>query len=111
MYENLILTIKLCSIIAGMALINTILGCLQAGTAGDWSWKKFIFGILKAICLIVCIGGFCVILTVVPEVFTEAGIEVSEEMITVVQVFIVLGATIKKYATDVYDKIMEILNS
>ena len=108
---NLEITLKLSAILAGMALINIILGAVQGGTAGDWSWKKFFNGILKAIVLTACMAGFCVLLEYLPQVFAEAGIEIPDDLVTVVQVFAVLGATIKKYASDVFAKITEILNS
>lgn len=108
---NLTVILKLCGILAGTALINIILGCLINGMADNWDWRKFFYGIIKALVLTVCIAGFCVILTYIPDVFTQAGLDIPEELITVLQLFTVLGTTIKKYALDVYEKLQEILNT
>ena len=89
--------------------LNIFLGVIQSGIT-SFDWKKLLRGIGKALAVSIGIFWLCAILTYLPSVFALAGIEVSEEVVTVSQLFVILGTSIIGYLKQCIEKMQVISN-
>lgn len=107
--EDVLTMAMLLGCLGGLEVLNIVLGAVMAGLSQDWSWKKFLNGVINAILVALCLLVFCVILDVLPMILGRVGIVVPEDLITMAQVLAVVGVAIKKYASDILQKITDIL--
>jgi hypothetical protein len=90
-------------------IVNTVLGSLIANRKNKFSWKKLFRGLLKSIIIALCMLAFCLTLELVPAILSRIGINVPEDIITVLEMAIMLFTAYKKYITDCIDKFKTIL--
>lgn len=109
MIENL-MTVFYMMIMLGIVIVcNTVLGIVMANKSQKFDIKKLFNGIGKAILITLCILLFCVTLELVPAILGRLGIEVPQDIITLVEVVLITLTAYKKYAVDVIDKFKTIL--
>ena len=87
-----------------LMILNIIVGAVVAEVQGDWSWKKFLWGIAKALMVALTMIVFCAVLDVQPIIWARAGIEIPEDMVTVVQLFSITLVAVTKYTKDLLEK-------
>ena len=85
-------------------LFGTVIGTNQIG----FKWKKFIFGILKAVLIAVGIAGFCIVVEIIPLILERAKIVVPEDFVTYTQVFGVVLAWVINDIKEVYEKLVSL---
>lgn len=107
--EDVITMAMLLGCLGGLEMLNIILGAVMAGVSQDWSWKKFLVGIIKAVLVAVSMLVFCVILDVLPVILARVDIIIPEDFITLAQVLSVVVVALSKYTKDVLEKIQSIL--
>ncbi len=97
-------------ILVCLFFINTILGVFLNTTSEKFSIKKFFFGFLKLLIVLVCIILFLFIIEVTPLILSRIGVDVSSDMIKSFEFLSLLFTVYRQYCLDVYDKIKKILN-
>lgn len=105
MQENLSILLCLMIIVAALYAINCIMGAILGGFKEGFDWKKFLFGILKGIIAAACIFAFGFILNMFAAVLNLIKVEISTDLITILEVigiFIVWAIDLSK---DIIDKI------
>lgn len=109
MIDNLLTITYLMGMLAIAIIVNTTLGSLIANRKKKFSWKKLFRGLLKSIIIALCMLAFCLTLELVPAILSRIGINVPEDIITVLEMAIMLFTAYKKYITDCIDKFKTIL--
>lgn len=109
MIDNLLTITYLMGMLAIAIIVNTVLGSLIANRKNKFSWKKLFRGLLKSIIIALCMLAFCLTLELVPAILSRIGINVPEDIITVLEMAIMLFSAYKKYITDCIDKFKTIL--
>lgn len=107
---NDLMTVFYMMVMLGIVILcNTTLGIVMANKSQKFDRKKLFNGIGKAILITMCILLFCVTLELIPDILGRLGIEVPQDIITLVEVVLITLTAYKKYAVDVIDKFKTIL--
>lgn len=108
-YENnLQYTLLMCVIIAFLFCANIILGTILGTTKDQFNAKKFFFGIMKAIIVIIIIVGVCYTLNVFTLVLSEInGITISDEVVNSMSLLLILFTEGSDLAKEVLSKIKD----
>lgn len=109
MINNLLTILYLMCMLAIAITVNTVLGCVIANRTNKFSKKKFINGICKSLIIVLCMLAFCITLELIPTILTRIGINIPDDIITVLEMAIMLFTAYKKYITDCMDKFKTIL--
>ena len=89
----------------GMYVTNIILGSLNAIFTNEFDWKKFIYGVAKAMVACLAILLFCVLLNLFNYGLSLIEIVVPDNVITILEVIGVLVGWCYDLALDIFDKI------
>ena len=89
----------------GMYITNILLGSLNALFTKDFDWKKFFYGVAKAVVACLAILLFCVLLNLFNYGLSLVDIVVPDTVITVLEVIGVLAGWCYDLALDIFDKI------
>jgi len=99
MQENLAILVCLMIVVAALFAINCIMGAVIGGLNEGFDWKKFLFGILKGIIAAACIFAFGFILNMFAAVLNLIKVEISTDVVTILEVlgiFIAWGIDLSK---------------
>ncbi len=110
MINNLLTTMYMLILLAIVMGINTILGVMIANTKAEFDKKKLLKGIGKALIILICVLLFCTCIELVPMVLSRVGIQIPEELVTVIQIILFILTAFTKYAADCFDKFKMIIN-
>lgn len=109
MINNLV-TILYMMIMLGIVIVcNTTLGIVIANKKMEFDIKKMLKGIGKALLIVLCLLLFCITLELVPTILERVDIVVPNDIITVLEVLLIVLTAYKKYAKDCLDKFKTIL--
>ena len=90
-------------------LFNILLGTIIGSKEDHFDIRKFLFGVLKALCIMLIIVGVCYILNVFTlTVSLVNGIEISQELVTSLQLLAILFAIGIDLGKEVLEKIKTI---
>lgn len=109
MISNFINYIYIILILSITILINTILGAFLATNKKEFDIKKLFKGIFKAIIIMVCLILFCVSLELLPIPLNSLGVQIPDEVPTLLQISITILTAYKKYAVDCFNKFKTII--
>lgn len=115
--EQVILTIErdlvtlglLMAILGSLIVINTLLGSINAWAWGEWVSKKFWQGILRNVLIALCLALFFIVLEIIPLALERTGIIVPSELVTTLEVLVMVIVCIVKYVKDIYSSFMKLL--
>lgn len=110
MINNLVTITYLMCILAIAIIVNTVLGCVMANKKSKFSWKKLFSGIGKSLIIAICLLAFCTTLELIPATLSRIGISIPDDIITVIEIALMLLTAYKKYVTDCIDKFKTILD-
>lgn len=103
---NIAYAILMDIVVGFLYLFNILLGTIIGTKQNKFDIKKFLFGLLKAVCVLIIIVGVCYILNVFTLTINLInGINISEELVTTLQVLAILITTGIDIAKEVVDKI------
>lgn len=88
-----------------LMLLNILFGTVIGTKTEGFNWKKFFFGILKAILITLGIAAFCIIIEIVPLILERVKITLPEEIVTYTQVLGVVLTWVINDILEVYEKI------
>lgn len=104
-----ILTIELLTGCDGaLMLFNIILGTIVGTHKEGFNWKKFLFGVCKALVLAFVIAGYCAVIEFVPLILARLKISMPQEYVTFMQVVGVVLAWVYEDTMEVKEKITEV---
>lgn len=104
--ENIKTIIMLLAITGGLMIINIVLGSVNGAMKEKFDWKKFLFGVLKAIVNAICIVGTCCLCDIFAQVInTIDGIAISTEIVSTLEIIAVVVAWCLDLFKDVFEKI------
>lgn len=107
---NNIVTIIYMLIMLGIAIIsNIVLGVVISNKKTKFDKGKFFKGFGKAFLISFCMLAICFTLELVPIILSRIGIDVSSDLITIIEVVLITFTAYKKYALDCVNKFKIIL--
>lgn len=89
----------------GMYVVNIILGSVEGIFKKEFDWKKFFYGIGKALVSCLCILAFCLLLNLANYGLSLIKVSIPDEIITVGEILVIIWAWIKDLALDITEKI------
>ena len=89
----------------GMYITNILLGSLNAMFTKEFDWKKFFYGVAKAVVACLAILLFCLLLNLFNYGLTLINITIPDTVITILEVIGVLVGWCYDLALDIFDKI------
>ena len=101
--ENLQYVFLLDLVIGFLFLFNILLGSIIGSTTDKFITKKFFFGVLKAVAVLLIIIGVCYILNVFALTLSVIGITVSADTVSIVEIMgamVVQGVDLAKEVTE-----------
>lgn len=101
--ENLQYVFLLDLVIGFLFLFNILLGSIIGSTTEKFIPKKFFFGVLKAVAVLLIIIGVCYILNVFALTLSVIGITVSADTVSIVEIMgamVVQGVDLAKEVTE-----------
>lgn len=106
MIKNIETISMLLAISGGLMIINIILGTLNGTMTERFDFKKFFFGIIKALVNALCIVGTCCLCDIFAQVInTIDGITISTQVISTLEIIAVVVAWCLDLFKDVFEKI------
>lgn len=106
MSENLETVILMLIVVGSLSGINIVLGTIIGTFTESFDYKKFLFGILKAFIIGLCIFVFCYTLNLFSLTLElTKDITISSDFITTVEVFTILIVWAMDLAKDIIEKI------
>lgn len=104
--ENLETVVLMLIVVGSLSGINIVLGTIIGSFTEGFDYKKFLFGILKAFIIGLCIFVFCYTLNLFALTLQlTKDISISSDFITTVEVFTILIAWALDLAKDILEKI------
>lgn len=104
--SNISYVILLDVVIGMLYLFNTLLGAILGTTNEGFNFKKLMFGILKAVCIMLIIVGLCYVLNVFVIVINLIeGLEISTSIVTTLELVGVLISIGVDLAKEVLEKV------
>ena len=104
-----ILTIELLVGCDGALMIfNIALGTIIGSQKEGFDWRKFVFGLVKAFVIALCIGGYCAVVEFVPLILSRLSISMPEDYVTFIQVVGVVMAWVYNDTLEVKEKITQV---
>lgn len=108
MFDNLITMAMLLAVLSVLYAINTVLGILLKTQGARFDIKVFEKGLLKALIIALVVIGFCFCIEVSPLILERVGITITDNNITLAEVFTVGITAYRKYASDCFVKIKKL---
>lgn len=106
--ENLETVVLMLIVVGSLSGINIVLGTIIGSFTEGFDLKKFLFGILKAFIIGLCIFVFCYTLNLFALTLQlTKDISISSDFITTIEVFTVLIAWALDLAKDILEKIKD----
>ena len=99
----------LLAILGILILINTTLGSLMAKRKKEFNWNKFSEGIVKALIITLCMTLFCICISLIPMILKRVGISIPNDLITILELLMMILTAYKKYSLDCFDKLKKLL--
>ena len=104
--KNISYAVLMCIILFFLYLANILLGCILGTMADGFNLKKFIFGIVKALCMLFIVVGVCYILNVFTlTINLIEGININTEIVSTLELLTILITITLDTAKEVLDKI------
>ena len=104
--ENLETVVLMLIVVGSLAAINIVLGTIIGSFTEGFDLKKFLFGILKAFIIGLCIFVFCYTLNLFALTLQlTKDITISSDFITTIEVIVVLIAWATDLCRDILDKL------
>jgi len=104
--ENLETIVLMLIVVGSLNAINIVLGTIIGTVKEEFNFKKFIFGIFKAIVIGLCIFAFCYTLNLFALTLQlTKDVTISSEFITTLEVFTILITFALDISKDVLEKV------
>lgn len=104
--ENIKTLVYLLVIVGGLSIINIVLGTINGAMEQKFDWKKFLFGILKAIVNALCVVATCVFADMFAQILnTIEGITIGVEIVSALEIIAVVITWCIDLFKDVLEKI------
>lgn len=104
--SNLETIILMLIVVGSLSVINIVLGTIIGTVKDGFNIKKFLFGILKAIIIGICIFVFCYTLNLFALTLQlTKDIVISADFITTIEVFVILVAWAYDIGKDIIEKL------
>lgn len=105
----LILIASLC-LLGGLMVTNMVLGAVMSAAVGEFDKSRFKKSIVKAllICLAVCVYYVC--LELMPILLGYVGINVPEDLVTTIEILLIVVASFTKYAKEIFNKLLTLFD-
>lgn len=108
--QNLMVLIASLVLLGGLMLTNMILGAVMSATVGEFDKARFLRSVVKALLILfaVCIYYACIEL--MPTLLIRVGIEIPSDLVTTIEVLLIVAASFTKYAREIFKKLLTLFD-
>ncbi len=108
MLDNFITSALFLLVLCLLFVIDTVLGVLIGTKEVGFNFRKLLYGFLKGGIAALCVVGFCFVIEITPVILKRIGIELPNDIITLVEFMSITLTAYKKYSLDCLEKIKKI---
>ncbi len=108
--NNILILLASLVLLGGLMLTNMVLGAIMSATVGEFDKERFWRSVVKAVLILfsVCIYYAC--LELMPILLTKVGIEIPQDLITTIEVLLIIVASFTKYAKEIFNKLLTLFD-
>lgn len=108
--QNIIILLASLLLLGGLMVANMILGAIMSATVGEFDKTRFLRSIVKALLILfaVCIYYACIEL--MPSLLSRVGIDVPADLVTTIEVLLIIVASFTKYAREIFKKLLTLFD-
>ena len=106
--QNIIILLASLLLLGGLMVANMILGAIMSATVGEFDKARFCRSVVKALLILfaVCIYYACIEL--MPSLLARVGIDVPADLVTTIEVLLIIVASFTKYAREIFKKLLTV---
>lgn len=104
--SNLLTLILSLVLLGSLMLTNMILGGIMSATVGEFDKARFFRSVIKALLIVLCVCVYYCCLELMPILLVKIGIDVPSDLVTTIEVLLVVVASFTKYAKEIFAKLM-----
>lgn len=108
--ENLIILLLSLFLLGGLMLTNMILGAVMSATIGEFDSSRFKRSVVKALLIVLSVCVYYCCLELMPMLLVKVGIDVPADLVTTIEVLMVVVASFTKYAREIFQKLLTLFD-
>ena len=108
--SNLITLLLSLVLLGGLMLTNMILGAIMSATIGEFDRSRFMRSVVKALLIVLSVCVYYCCLEIMPMLLVEVGIEVPEDLVTTIEILMIVVASFTKYAREIFKKLLTLFD-
>ena len=108
--NNILILLASLVLLGGLMLTNMILGAVMSATVGEFDKARFGRSIIKALLILLSVCVYYACLELMPILLTYVGIDVPEDLITTIEVLLIIAASFTKYAKEIFNKLLTLFD-
>lgn len=108
--ENLIILLLSLFLLGGLMLTNMILGAVMSATVGEFDGSRFKRSVIKALLIVLSVCVYYCCLELMPMLLIKVGIDVPADLVTTIEVLMIVVASFTKYAREIFQKLLTLFD-
>lgn len=108
--ENLLTLLLSLVLLGGLMLTNMILGAIMSATIGEFDKERFLRSVVKALLIVLSVCVYYCCLELMPMLLTEVGIDIPADLVTTIEVLLIVVASFTKYAREIFQKLLTLFD-
>lgn len=108
--DNLLTLILSLVLLGGLMLTNMILGAIMSATIGEFDKSRFFRSVVKALLIVLSVCVYYCCLELMPMLLTKVGIDVPSDLVTTIEVLLIVVASFTKYAREIFQKLLTLFD-
>lgn len=108
--DNLLTLILSLVLLGGLMLTNMILGAIMSATIGEFDKSRFFRSLVKALLIVLSVCVYYCCLELMPMLLTKVGIDVPSDLVTTIEVLLIVVASFTKYAREIFQKLLTLFD-
>ena len=97
-------------LLGGLMLTNMILGGVMSASVGEFDKSRFTRSIIKLSLILFAVCVYYACLELMPILLQYVGIDVPEDLITTIEILLVVVASFTKYAREIFSKLLTLFD-
>lgn len=97
-------------LLGGLMVTNMILGAVMSATVGEFDRARFGRSIIKALLILFAVCIYYACLELMPILMTYIGIEIPEDLVTTIEILLIIVASFTKYAKEIFSKLLTLFD-
>lgn len=97
-------------LLGGLMLTNMILGAVMSASIGEFDKSRFQRSVIKALLILFATCIYYACLELMPILMTYVGIDIPEDLVTTIEILLIVVASFTKYAREIFTKLLTLFD-